>query len=57
MDKKTTKTNIVEKSENRLYNFLIILIFLLGTSASTVYFIRKSKITSKIGDDFEILDE
>ncbi len=49
----TSKTH--EKSSNSLISFAILPVF-LSFAAGSVYFIRKKKIISKTGDDFELID-
>jgi hypothetical protein len=47
----------MENGDNHNYLFIAILIFLLSVSGGTVYFIRRKKIATDLGDDFEILEE
>jgi hypothetical protein len=43
--------------KNNSYLFFIVFVILLVVSCVAVYFIRRKKVISKEGDDFEILDE
>lgn len=56
LEDQVVESNISEESSSS-YIFIIILILLLATSTGAVYFIRRKKIVSKVGDDFKILDE
>jgi|SRR3989344_540997 len=44
-------------SEDKLYLFAIIFIIFLCVGSGAVYFIRRKKIDTNLGDDFEILEE
>ena len=47
----------IAEDQNYPYLFIIALIAFLGVAAGSVYFIRRKKVITKVGNDFEILDE
>lgn len=49
-------TSASKENSNRYFS-VIILILLVGLGGGAIYFIRRKKISPKIGEDFEILDE
>ncbi len=49
--------NEIPKENHSPYIFVIIFIVFVVTGTSAVYFVRKRKISTQNGDDFEILDE
>lgn len=50
------KSDVIKNNFLIPYLPIFVFVVLIGGSASAVYFIRRKKIVSKTGDDFEILD-